>query len=438
MENYTIVPIFKVFIGVQFIIFWEYGLSSYNFYLEQWFLLERLLLLILPIIIWYKPWVLPIYLFVLSIFLGQFQHPFGMSYTDKDVLIKGLFMITASLITIRVSKKNITNIAVITLSAVFASNYAWSGIDKLLMQWLSVNELDNLFVAAYNIGWLGFLPESTVMYFALIINKLNTSMMLVALLVELMVLVMFYSIKWLRISTLCIILLHLGIYAASGILFWTWIIFALWLVWFYVHLYNKQYISLRNNFIIITALIFVAPFTLFPTRLAWYDSNLSSGYYITAHYTDGGSDNISMRAFTPFEVPFTQSRFNFLNDTSILNYTFGSMFNKEVYLQTLGVEESENVTPDLETIRLQHGRSTYDDSKTVIFKQFLQQYFTYHNQTNYFSVWHIPHFSIFNGIKQIPNNKQVTEIDVYYWEKFYGNEKILPILDKKLFTIAVQ
>jgi hypothetical protein len=114
------------------------------------------------------------------------------------------------------------------------------------------------------------------------------------------------------------------------------------------------------------------------------------------------------------------------------------MFNKEVYLQTLGVEESENVTPDLETIRLQHGRSTYDDSKTVIFKQFLQQYFTYHNQTNYFSVWHIPHFSIFNGIKQIPNNKQVTEIDVYYWEKFYGNEKILPILDKKLFTIAVQ
>src|SRR5205085_298314 len=85
------------------------------------------------------------------------------------------------------------------------------------------NHLSNLAVGAYVRGWLGFLPEHVVLPVAEFVRNFDRPMAVFTLVTELGALVFFFlALRWARVWAFLCFVLHLGIFALTGVCFWKW------------------------------------------------------------------------------------------------------------------------------------------------------------------------------------------------------------------------
>ena len=107
---------------------------------------------------------------------------------------------------------------------IVASSYWWPGLGKLRLNWMDYGNIYLLLPSAYGNGWLGFLEPTELIALTQQMARLDPLLIGFTLLVECGAL----FFLWRRPSAIAFLVgtaaFHLGIFAASGIFFWKWIL----------------------------------------------------------------------------------------------------------------------------------------------------------------------------------------------------------------------
>lgn len=356
---------------------WTFSVYDYNLYYDQGHYFERFLLIALFAGSLWRPVLIAPFLTLVYAIVHQFDQPVSCTWTDKRALFDLLALFVAFL-GIRLwqpRKWPVVNANDFLFLAIVlqASNYFFPGFGKLIMGWPVVERLDNLFIASYLNGWLGFLSAEQAFGWAKFIADWNPWMVWSSLGVELIILFCLWNRRACVLMLLSCIGLHAVICLTTGILFWKWIIFDAALI---ALLIGRDRITTEALFAadrrwLSIALIAAAPFYFDPPWLAWYDTELNEIYHLEAVTTSGKTFNIPRTLMTPYEVFFAQNKFHFLSRDKFVNGRYGTSPHREVARRLDGAP-----TRDIaEAVRNELGEMEYSEKKIAAFDRFIQRYF---------------------------------------------------------------
>ena len=187
------------------------------------------------------------------------------------------------------------------------SRYVWPAIMKLRLRprfsWAWKNPTHLLGVNARSEGWLGFLSLERVVRFFQRLSILNIPINLITLSIELLPLLFFVSPKVIYVFLGLQVLLHLGIFLVSGILFWE----SIWVgTGFLILLWQIPQLTEIQSY----SLLLLAPLLILGQRiwsipaLAWWDTPLSQCLRLFGYSKNGKRYLIPHSFFEPFETQF--------------------------------------------------------------------------------------------------------------------------------------
>lgn len=368
----------KCFVGtIAGTLAWTFSVYDYNLYYDQGHAVERVLLVGLFVGSLWRPVLIGPFLALVYAIVHQFDHPVACTWTDKRVLFDVLSLFVAFLgvrlwspgTWPKVTANDFLYLAVILQAA----NYFFPGLGKLVMGWPLIERLDNLFIASYLNGWLGFLTAGQALYWARQIADWNAVMVWSSLVLELATLFCLWNRRWCLFVLLSCIGLHAMICLTTGILFWKWIIFDAALIGLLAgrdRLTTEALFSPCRRWASV-GLIAAAPFYFDPPWLAWYDTELNEVYHLEAVTAAGQTFNIPRTLMTPYEVYFAQNKFHFLSRDRFVNGRYGTTADPRVARRLDGTPTREVA----ESVRNELGELEYNPKKAAAFARFVQTYF---------------------------------------------------------------
>jgi hypothetical protein len=321
-----------VFIPIAVILIWDQALGTYNLLFNEYFFFERALILGLGVLVLGRPSWIPMLLTVCVIFWGQYDKGPGVapSWTDKRLLVDVTMLFSAWLVA-RIVLRARTRAFVVAALVVIGGAYYRPFFDKIyispsLTEWLLENQLGNLHAAAHINGWLAGFDDSTILAIADVANSGSVLLGGLTLVIEAAgLIILMLPRRWVPWLLLSFAFLHLGIFAASGIFFWKWITVD---TAFAIYIWRARRddltglpLLLRLGCVVVIAL---APWTLQPPKLSWYDTRVEQTVEIVAVDAEGRECPVPRLEFKPYDLLFAQSRFYFLYDVPQLIGTYGA------------------------------------------------------------------------------------------------------------------
>lgn len=322
----------KFILIVAGILLWEHLFLEYNFYTNSNLVLEKISLLFFFILLFFNPLYLCLFLLQNFIIWQSNQSVLGgFHLTDIRPVYQILTLFLSFLVVNRFRVVHSSIFILLGLS-LHASNYFIPGISKIEIspngwEWVFLNQLSNLFISSYENGWLGFLSEKTILGIAETINKTELLLSFASIFIEIGAI--FLLIKK-RISYLIFIgfqFLHLGIFFASGIFFWSWILLNFGFL-FLIHKLTKESLDIlytKQNLKIFLVLVFLSPLIYQPIALGWWDTRLNTVYDFIATKESGETIKLNRNDFAPYDIIFSQNRFYYTSNEKTLNGTYGSI-----------------------------------------------------------------------------------------------------------------
>ena len=185
------------------------------------------------------------------------------------------------------------------------------------------------------------------------------------------------ALQWLPLG---LIALHLGILAASGIFFWKWIVTLVALIVYSTRLHRdaeknasgeslaKRLFGLRRAHLLAITLPLVLLGDLLFTLVsfAWLDSPVANYFVMRGVGESGATYALPSRFFSPYDLTFHQSRFDYLIDEPVLVGTYGSLANWNLTKQLESANEE-----DLERLRRDFGQTGRIPALTFYFAHFV-------------------------------------------------------------------
>lgn len=374
---------------------WTFATLPHNFYFDQAYLLDRLLLVVLLAAIWLHPLFVHLATFALLVIGSQVTHPLvgaEWSWVDKrlplDLLILfGCFLLVR---TITPARSWLFALSALTLTG---GTYWNAAVSKLELggsplSWLFENHISNLVVSSHlGIGWLGWLDTETVLTLARSLSPFDPLSAAATLLLELGGVLVLVSRRATRGVLLGFVVLHTAIVLTSGIFFWKWIVVDLALAWYVGRLdrdgslvdaapaaaggplagtklerwllprrlYEPATLALAILLVIgIRGWSWQVPF-------AWFDSRYVNTFEIYGVDPGGDRHRLGGRFFAPYDVLFHQSRFFYLTAEPLLVDTFGTTLDLALLrrLEAVTVEDLPELRRELGNAwdSPSHGRS---------------------------------------------------------------------------------
>lgn len=458
-ENYKIIRVFILIL--TFSIFWEICFFEYNYFLDTDMFFDKLLLLILFLAIFYNPlFVIPflfqalISLQSLMFALGNF-HWTGVRPAYELLILFVVFMIVKRF---RVVHTNIFILLAITLHV---ANYFIPGIAKIEIspngwEWTFLNELNNLFISSYVNGWLGFLSEELIISIAQLLDKTEVLVTVGTMIIQLGALFLFYSR---RISIAFFIgfeLLHLGIFFASGIFFWAWIIVNLGFIYLVKNLpeNDTKLLFSKTNFYVFIVIVLLSPIFYKPIALGWWDGRINVVYDFYATTKDNKIFKLNRNDFSPYDEIFSQNRFYYADKDKIPHNAFGSIARDDMnYAETsktrrtndsyelyLAYENARNID-EIQIINKNFGKTFYNEKRKNNLENFIKIYFTNYNKVEQKHSWYhklgAPYHIYDLSAKRLQGGEKIEKVEVYktytWWNKEeakivrFGEEKVMEV-----------
>ena len=357
-------------VGIAATLGWKYSCYEYNYFFDQAHVLDRLLLLALAVLVWFHPAFTLLFFVELLFIIEQFNHPLkGYSWTDKRPLMDILILFIAFQCIWRVQERRWKSVLVAVL-CLFGSFYWFPAFGKLRLNWVSENDISQLFISAWVNGWLGDWPQERIFSLAGWLSRGQLPAEAATLLIEGAGLILL----WKRKATLWLfpffLILHLIIFLSSGILFWEWMALDLILmvvVWRSDEtVFNRKALGLG----ILAALL--SPIWLRPADLAWYDTPFNQFLEYEAVGASGATYAFEKEGFAPYDIPFHQGRFGFVSRRKTLVGTFGSTSRLEIS-KAVSATEGDKVRLDRLVEGL--GAERFDEKRAEIFFRFLRVWF---------------------------------------------------------------
>lgn len=319
-----------VVFGIAVSLCWSYAGYPINHYFGQTHALDRWLLIGTTIAILRSPALLPLFLFELAVCRAQLRHPVAALTPIGDELpLRLIGMITAAVvINLAVQSSAVTKVlsreqetaasrnpwVVPTPILVFAtlclvgSYYGNAGIAKLTIgespiDWITGNHLENLFVGTYLKGWQWVGTMQSVVDWSSAVATIGPFVSAATVIIECgMIFILVHRVGTVGLLT-CMLGMHLGIVALSGIFFWKWLVveiaLGLWLWWARDNrsldaIYSKSHAVIS----VVVIIAFMNTFKL--NDFTWWNTNRYAVLEIEAQSTDGSTCSIDAEDFSPY------------------------------------------------------------------------------------------------------------------------------------------
>jgi hypothetical protein len=352
---------------------WMYASYDYNFYLDRSHAVDRLLLIAaVPLIAW-RPVVTPVFLAALLPVIWQFTVPIGgFSWAVPILPLRGLFLFCALGVLRTVTTRIRTTDFLFVLLCMIAANYWASGVAKLRLDWIAIDRIGFLLPSTYANGWLGFLSPERIATLTGSLLSLNVPAKIVTLLIECGALLVLWRHATVRVVLLGGILLHLFIFAATGIGFWQWsLLNALVVLLFFGRIGTDLPLFTMPRFALSLVLIGFSGLWFRPVRLAWLDARATYTYRLEATGAGGATYALPPAFFAPYDYQFTLSAFRYLVDDKRLPITWGAT-NPDVARELNAARTAHDVL----ALEGRTGRNDYDAERGEDFDGFVRDFVT--------------------------------------------------------------
>jgi hypothetical protein len=373
---------------VAAVLAWVYATYPYNFYFDQAYDFDRLFLLAMVPLVFWRPVVLFPFLLVLFPTLWQFSHPIGGFSPAAPMLLLRVLLLFAAYWLVRV----VTGRAhaadfLFLLCCLIAAHYWVSGFGKLQLGWLTRDRIGWLLPATYANGWLGFLEPEAISALTRTLLALNWPMKVGTLLIECGALIALWRRGGLRTLLVAWIGLHAGIFLLTGILFWMWMLLdAAVLVLFFGRRAPELPIFTRPHFVLSLLLIGGGALWFRPQKLAWLDSRVSYAYRVEGVGESGRSYALSPRFFSPYDYQLTLGNFGYLTPAPHLAITWGATYQPELVAALEHATSAERVL----ALEARMGRDVFHVERSAIFDHFVQRFVGGWNQRGHGGRWWTP------------------------------------------------
>ena len=416
---------------VAFLMAWWYATYDYNLYFNQPHTLDRCLLLVLFVLIYWRPvFTLP-FLVILVAIIGQLHYPLGGdSVAEQFLFVRILLLFFATFLLQGLTSTRHTTDFVFLVCCLMAASYWWPGLGKIRLNWITHGHLYFLLSATYANGWLGFLEPGTIATLTQGVARFDVLMRGITLLLEFGAIVFL----WRRVSMLAFlggwIAFHLGIFALSGICFWRWIVLDLCLLLFFASRQRAQSIALftRGHFVLSLVLIAGCNLWFKPVNLSWYDARASYTYRFEAVGESGQTFALPPRFFTPYDYQFTLSGFGYLTPQPRLGIVWGATFDRAVAEALARSTSPEQVF----TLEFERGTTHFNPDRATRFDAFIARFVGNLNVRRSKRSWLStlpppPQLWTFAPGNALSCKERITQINVYQITSFYNNESYVEI-----------
>ena len=432
MKMRNFIWIVAAVMGVTFI------LSDYNYYYDQSFLFDRVVLAALLLLIRVHPGFLFPFVVTMMVFALQIHHPLPeamWNWPDKRMPMHLLFAFIW-FIYLRIFVRTDRRLPIILAIFIAGSTYVHAGLSKMaigpeLTTWLLDNPTSNIFVSAYQNGnWLGQLSPARVVDVAGFLGKIDLFNNGYTLVAELGAALMLLDRRVARTFLGACALLHIGILATAGIFFWKWIIVDIAMIWYAGSLWKwgVPHVSAGKwRAVALAALTFGFAMTHFKTTgilFAWWDTRHTQFFSYEVETESGQTYSLDARYFAPYDIMFVQSRFYYILPQRVLPGTYGTTHRYPVFeaLQRLGVD-------DLPGIYERYAINFFKSDRRYDFGRFIQRYVTAamrRERKGFLPRWlSVPyHFQTTFPPDNYPGGSKIRSVHVYFEQHFYDGTQI--------------
>lgn len=299
---------------------WPFATYDYSLYFDQGHYADRLLLLLLvPMIYWRPVFVLPFLTALLPV-IWQFTVLVAYSWAAPFLLIRLLTLFVACFAVQAVAKRFPLKDFVFLSGCLLAAHYWLSGWGKFSWDWFRYDEVLLMLPYSYSNGWLKQLHPDTILAVLQALNPLNGFFKVFVLVVEFGSFLFFYSPKFPLFFLSGWMLFHVGVFLFSGICFWMWVTLEIGFLWLFLR--KGGFLSLpvftRSHLLLSTVLIVSGSYWCKPAKLFWYDLPFSYSYRVEATAVDGEIYQLPPTFFSPYDYQFIMSGLAYLGSHPVV------------------------------------------------------------------------------------------------------------------------
>ncbi|MDH3293708.1 MAG: hypothetical protein OER95_05240, partial [Acidimicrobiia bacterium] len=296
-------------IPILALVAWYGSTYEYNYVLDRWHLVDRLLVVALAIGATARPIALVPLVIQARLVAGQFLVPLGVSagYNIGDLLAIVLLVLAAGFIvaaTTSIGRWSIGSAVVPVVAAAVAAHFFVPGVSKLRMGWLDGPGVHHFALNAHAAGWLGGGDGSWAGRLAGALESLRWPILVVTLVLETGAVVAITR-RWLLCGWLVgWILLHGAIFAASGYWLFEWVAVELGLLVLLIQPGAARWLEANHRpaRAAVAALLVLGGTVLFhPPRLAWFDANVAYGFEVDVVDGDGRRTHVPLDELEPLQ-----------------------------------------------------------------------------------------------------------------------------------------
>lgn len=360
---------------------WPFTTLGYNYYFDQGYTIDRLVISALVPLIWFRPVFVYPFLLLAFAFLWQLGEPdlsSGEHFPFNLQILQVLNLFGAFFLLHALTGKRKTDGFLFLTCCLIASAYWVPGAAKLGMDWITFGHLYLMPLAAYAHGWLSFLEPSQVVALAQTVSWFDWPMRVLLLVVE----VGSLCFLWRR-SVSCALLVavtifHAGTFALYGYLFWTWTGLNLCVLALLMRDRRAHRIAVysRTYFVMSLLLIATAGRWARPARLAWFDTRLTQTIRFDVVGVSGGTYSLPSRFFSPYGDVFTMANFGYVvADRPRLVFPYGTTSNRAVAERLMDATTPSQIF----SLEAEIGSYRYNEQRAQRLYQFIERYFTHWN-----------------------------------------------------------
>ena len=420
---------------VALILAWSFATYDYNYFFNQGHYIDRVLLVgLVPLLYWKPVFVFP-FTFLLISLIGQFTYPIGgYSWAEPDLLIRLLILLMAMFLLYVLTGYHKTADFLFLTCCFIAAHYWASGLGKLKLNWLIHDRVYFLLPNTYANGWLAFLNQNAIATLTQTLSWFNGLLKGVTILLECGAIFCLWRRTMLRLFLIGWIIFHLGIFFTSGICFWKWMGLDAILLLLFLRKgqVNNSRIFTLQHFLLSLVLILSANLWLKPVALVWYDAPMTYTYRFEAIGESGQPYTLPPRFFAPYDYQFTLGGFHYLSSQPTLNITWGATRNLTLTHTLIQAKSLDQI----QAIEAQKGTSHFNPDRAKQFDNFIQQFISHWNERRSQEtrltfiqappqLWTLPRENAFRGqerIAKIVINQILSRYDDGKYQEIRKNE----------------
>ncbi|MDX2022843.1 MAG: hypothetical protein SF187_21600 [Deltaproteobacteria bacterium] len=430
---------------------WAGSTYNYNLYLDvgHWF--DRAGLLALAAATWWWPLALPPFATWVVIMLWEVSSV-GLGHDDFDwrPLIEVLALFACFVWLSFWKRLNTRHFLFVALYSL-ASYYYFAGYAKIFygptFSWIIDNHTSNLFLAAWQHGWLNwFLSERAALVATRALRHIDLAAGLFTVFVAEIGVIVWLAVhpRATRVWLLCAAGLHLGIFVFAGVCFWKWIAMDLAL-WYFLRGEGASLHAeiFKHKAVLVFGVVLLlcsGQRTYFnpTTGVAWYDTNFNELYHLQAVGKSGRTYDLDPNVFAPYDARMTQENFCYLSDEPYLTAIYGQTGNHAVLRK---LEASKTAAEALAVLNA-HRRPCTDDKRRAAWDTLVSRTMANINRRGLPHRWlallgRFDHIWLLRKGPRFSANEPVVRVQVWRERTLFTGDRIVSVSKTKIHEVDV-